>query len=245
MSADAPPDGRSRPSPFVPSGVTVASRVAPRPGRRGRAPTTRGLVGALLLARARAACGAADDDASAGPAGRRSGSPPTTSPRTRSWSRSTPRRPAAADCRSPSSTASAPARWSRRRCSRASSTSSSTTWARRWRSPVRRTRPADGSPRRCRPLLSRSLDERGVVVLDVSRGRGPERLRGHHRLRAAEHGVGRLSELGRPGARRSSFGGPPECPDRPFCLQGLEDVYGLRLRRGAAACRRAGRPSRR
>jgi osmoprotectant transport system substrate-binding protein len=25
------------------------------------------------------------------------------------------------------------------------------------------------------------------------------------------------------------FGGPPECPDRPFCLQGLEDVYGLRF----------------
>ena len=26
------------------------------------------------------------------------------------------------------------------------------------------------------------------------------------------------------------FGGPPECPDRPFCLQGLEEVYGLRVR---------------
>jgi osmoprotectant transport system substrate-binding protein len=27
------------------------------------------------------------------------------------------------------------------------------------------------------------------------------------------------------------FGGPPECPDRPFCLQGLEEVYGLRFER--------------
>lgn len=26
------------------------------------------------------------------------------------------------------------------------------------------------------------------------------------------------------------FGGPPECPDRPLCLAGLEDVYGLRFR---------------
>jgi glycine betaine/choline ABC-type transport system substrate-binding protein len=25
------------------------------------------------------------------------------------------------------------------------------------------------------------------------------------------------------------FGGPPECPQRPFCLLGLEDVYGLRF----------------
>jgi osmoprotectant transport system substrate-binding protein len=28
-----------------------------------------------------------------------------------------------------------------------------------------------------------------------------------------------------------SLGGPAECPDRPFCLQGLEDVYGLHFRR--------------
>lgn len=26
------------------------------------------------------------------------------------------------------------------------------------------------------------------------------------------------------------FGGPPECPDRPFCLIGLEDAYGLQFR---------------
>jgi osmoprotectant transport system substrate-binding protein len=26
------------------------------------------------------------------------------------------------------------------------------------------------------------------------------------------------------------LGGPPECPDRPFCLQGLRDVYGLEFK---------------
>ena len=26
-----------------------------------------------------------------------------------------------------------------------------------------------------------------------------------------------------------TFGGPPECPDRPLCLQGLQDVYGLQF----------------
>jgi osmoprotectant transport system substrate-binding protein len=26
------------------------------------------------------------------------------------------------------------------------------------------------------------------------------------------------------------FGGPPECPDRPLCLPGLEQVYGIRFK---------------
>jgi osmoprotectant transport system substrate-binding protein len=30
-------------------------------------------------------------------------------------------------------------------------------------------------------------------------------------------------------APRLTFGGPPECPTRPFCLVGLEKVYGLRF----------------
>jgi osmoprotectant transport system substrate-binding protein len=42
----------------------------------------------------------------------------------------------------------------------------------------------------------------------------------------AENGVGRLSDLA-PLAPGLVFGGPPECPERPFCLKGLEDVYGL------------------
>ena len=45
---------------------------------------------------------------------------------------------------------------------------------------------------------------------------------------AAHNDVGRLSDLA-PLAHELVFGGPPECPDRPFCLQGLEDVYGLRF----------------
>ena len=43
---------------------------------------------------------------------------------------------------------------------------------------------------------------------------------------AAEHGVGKLSELA-PLAAALVFGGPPECADRPLCLPGLREVYGL------------------
>jgi osmoprotectant transport system substrate-binding protein len=42
-------------------------------------------------------------------------------------------------------------------------------------------------------------------------------------------GVEKISELG-PHARDLVFGGPPECAERPFCLGGLQSVYGLRFK---------------
>lgn len=41
--------------------------------------------------------------------------------------------------------------------------------------------------------------------------------------------VGTLSELAAV-APRLTFGGPPECSTRPYCLAGLERVYGMRFR---------------
>jgi osmoprotectant transport system substrate-binding protein len=43
---------------------------------------------------------------------------------------------------------------------------------------------------------------------------------------AAEYGLTTVSDL-QPVAGELVFGGPPECPERPLCLQGLEEVYGL------------------
>jgi osmoprotectant transport system substrate-binding protein len=43
---------------------------------------------------------------------------------------------------------------------------------------------------------------------------------------ADEHGVTSLSELANE-CGPISLGGPPECPDRPFCQPGLENTYGL------------------
>jgi osmoprotectant transport system substrate-binding protein len=40
--------------------------------------------------------------------------------------------------------------------------------------------------------------------------------------------VQKLSDLA-PIAGQLTFGGPPECPQRPLCLPGLADVYGLRF----------------
>ncbi len=43
---------------------------------------------------------------------------------------------------------------------------------------------------------------------------------------AAAHGLQKVSDLA-PIAAELVFGGPPECPERPLCLPGLESMYGL------------------
>lgn len=43
---------------------------------------------------------------------------------------------------------------------------------------------------------------------------------------AEEYGVSTLSELAET-CGEIALGGPPECPERPFCQPGLEEVYGL------------------
>jgi len=43
---------------------------------------------------------------------------------------------------------------------------------------------------------------------------------------AEEFELATVSDL-QPVAGEMSFGGPPECPERPLCLQGLTDVYGI------------------
>jgi osmoprotectant transport system substrate-binding protein len=45
---------------------------------------------------------------------------------------------------------------------------------------------------------------------------------------ARRRGLERISDLA-PMAGRLTFGGPAECPQRPLCLKGLQDVYKLRF----------------
>jgi osmoprotectant transport system substrate-binding protein len=55
---------------------------------------------------------------------------------------------------------------------------------------------------------------------------------------ARRHGLEKLSDLA-PLASQLSFGGPPECPQRPLCLKGLQDLYELRFARFEAMPSRA------
>ncbi len=80
-------------------------------------------------------------------------------------------------------------------------------------------------PEEMHAVLERTLAGRGVEVLAPA---GAEDQNGFAVTTAfsIEHGVVRLSDL-RPLAPQLTFGGPPECPERPFCLPGLERTYGL------------------
>ncbi len=73
--------------------------------------------------------------------------------------------------------------------------------------------------------LDRTLSTRGITVLAAAEAQDANAFavtRGF----AGEHDLTTLSDLA-PIADRLRFGGPPECPERPFCLLGLQEVYGL------------------
>ncbi|HZD74977.1 MAG TPA: ABC transporter substrate-binding protein [Actinomycetota bacterium] len=76
-------------------------------------------------------------------------------------------------------------------------------------------------------LLQRAFAVRGVTVLAYA----PVEDRNGYVVTsstARERRLRRLSDL-LPLAYRLTFGGPPECPARPLCLKGLQDLYGLRF----------------
>ncbi len=76
-------------------------------------------------------------------------------------------------------------------------------------------------------VLSRTMGGRGVDVLEPA---AAEDQNGFvvTRAFATEHGIRTLSDLV-PLTPELAFGGPPECPARPFCLLGLEQRYGMRF----------------
>jgi osmoprotectant transport system substrate-binding protein len=82
---------------------------------------------------------------------------------------------------------------------------------------------------RTHELLRRDFARRGVTVLE----RSPVENRNGYVVTAAtarRNGLRRISDLSSL-ASRLTFGGPPECPARPLCLKGLEELYGLRFAR--------------
>lgn len=77
-------------------------------------------------------------------------------------------------------------------------------------------------------LLERDFAERNVVVLQPAPGQNRNEVVVTERF-AEEHDLETIGDLARVD-QDAVFGGPPECPARPLCLVGLEDVYGLRFR---------------
>ena len=76
-------------------------------------------------------------------------------------------------------------------------------------------------------VLVRTMGGRGVDVLTPSAAEDQNGFVVTNTF-AAEHDVDTLSDLVAL-APELAFGGPPECSDRPFCLLGLERVYGMKF----------------
>jgi osmoprotectant transport system substrate-binding protein len=78
-----------------------------------------------------------------------------------------------------------------------------------------------------RAELARVMGQRGATVLSPAAAEDQNGFA----VRTAfseQNAVRRLSDLALV-APDLVFGGPPECPSRPYCLQGLQEVYGLRF----------------
>jgi osmoprotectant transport system substrate-binding protein len=90
-------------------------------------------------------------------------------------------------------------------------------------------RVATADPRATHARLTQALTSRGISVLAFANAEDRNGFVVTGDL-ARRRQLERISDLA-PIARQLTFGGPPECPDRPLCLKGLQDVYGLQFAR--------------
>ncbi|HEV2754574.1 MAG TPA: ABC transporter substrate-binding protein [Actinomycetota bacterium] len=87
---------------------------------------------------------------------------------------------------------------------------------------------AEVAPEEAHALLGQDFAGRGVTVLDAAPGQNRNEIVVTESF-AAEHELDTIADLARVD-QDATFGGPVECPARPLCLAGLEEVYGLRFR---------------
>jgi osmoprotectant transport system substrate-binding protein len=88
---------------------------------------------------------------------------------------------------------------------------------------------SESRPRPAHSRLSAVFQERGVLVLDFARAEDRNEFV-VTKTTADRLNLTSVSEL-QPVASGLTFGGPVECPARPLCLEGLEEVYGLQFER--------------
>jgi osmoprotectant transport system substrate-binding protein len=86
-----------------------------------------------------------------------------------------------------------------------------------------------GDPRRTHARLRQALATRGISVAAFAPAEDRNGFVVTGDLARRRH-LQRISDLA-PLAGRLTFGGPPECRDRPLCLQGLRERYGLEFAR--------------
>jgi osmoprotectant transport system substrate-binding protein len=100
-----------------------------------------------------------------------------------------------------------------------------------------RDRVATSDPALTHARLEQAFAPRGVSVLAYAPAQDHNGFVVSGDL-ARRHNLQTVSDLA-PLASQLSFGGPPECPQRPLCLKGLQDLYKLRFARFEAMPSRA------
>lgn len=75
--------------------------------------------------------------------------------------------------------------------------------------------------------LAEALGPEGLRVLDPAEAQNQNGVVVTRRT-AERYGLSTVSDLAA-AAPRLTLGGPPECPQRPYCLVGLQGLYGLRF----------------
>jgi osmoprotectant transport system substrate-binding protein len=84
---------------------------------------------------------------------------------------------------------------------------------------------ASGDAQEVADALTPLLDERGIKLLGFSEANDTNAFVVTPET-AEEHSLTTVSDLA-PVAGELTLGGPPECPERPFCIPGLKEVYGV------------------
>jgi osmoprotectant transport system substrate-binding protein len=100
-----------------------------------------------------------------------------------------------------------------------------------------RDRVATADPSLTHARLEQAFAPRGISVLAFAPAQDRNGFVVSGDLARSE-GLERISDLG-PMASRMTLGGPPECPQRPLCLKGLQDLYKLHFARFEAMPSRA------
>jgi osmoprotectant transport system substrate-binding protein len=88
--------------------------------------------------------------------------------------------------------------------------------------------PATANPAATHRSLVRSAGRRGLVATKPAPAQDGNAIV-VTAATAARYHLHSIADLGGL-ARRFVFGGPPECPERPYCLPGLERTYGLHFK---------------
>jgi osmoprotectant transport system substrate-binding protein len=84
---------------------------------------------------------------------------------------------------------------------------------------------ASGDPDEARSTLEPLLEERGQALLESSEANDTNAFVVTQET-AEANDLASVSDLA-PVAGDLTLGGPPECPERPFCIPGLQEVYGI------------------